>query len=169
MASLEERVSRLESSQENLVSKADLSEMKAEVKAELAKSKVEIIKWVVGVGIGVGVGVVTLNSAITPRCPADYAELGGAGASKTGYNCPSPQGRGFADGISGGTGQPAGRRPRASGYQSRLGQHESRNHQVGSWNWTWGRSAEQFHHPYRPAVDELSGTLASQSKPGTWT
>ena len=61
MASLEERVSRLESSQENLVSKADLSEMKAEVKSELAKSKSEAIKWMFGIGLG----VVALNSSIT--------------------------------------------------------------------------------------------------------
>lgn len=53
MASLEERVSRLEGGQEHLATKADL-----------ANTKVEIIKWVVGVGIGVGVGVVTLTSSV---------------------------------------------------------------------------------------------------------
>lgn len=53
MASLEERVSRLEVSQEHLATKVDL-----------ANTKVEIIKWVVGVGIGVGVGVVTLTSSV---------------------------------------------------------------------------------------------------------
>ena len=53
MASLEERVSRLEGGQEHLATKSDL-----------ANTKVEIIKWVVGVGIGVGVGVVTLTSSV---------------------------------------------------------------------------------------------------------
>ena len=57
MASLEERVSRLEASQEHLATKADV----AEVKAEIAKSKVETIKWMFGIGLG----VVTLNSSIT--------------------------------------------------------------------------------------------------------
>ena len=57
MASLEERVSRLEGGQEHLATKADV----AEVKAEIAKSKVETIKWMFGIGLG----VVTLNSSIT--------------------------------------------------------------------------------------------------------
>ena len=48
MASLEERVSRLESSQEDLVTKSDL-----------AKAKGQLIKWIFGVGLG----VVILNSA----------------------------------------------------------------------------------------------------------
>ena len=48
MASLEERVSRLESRQGDAVTKSDL-----------AKAKAQIIKWIVGVGIG----VVILNSA----------------------------------------------------------------------------------------------------------
>ena len=48
MASLEERVSRLESAQENLVTKSDL-----------AKAKGQLIKWIFGVGLG----VVILNSA----------------------------------------------------------------------------------------------------------
>ena len=48
MASLEERVSRLEGGQENLVTKADL-----------AKAKGQLIKWIFGVGLG----VVILNSA----------------------------------------------------------------------------------------------------------
>ena len=56
MASLEERVSRLEGGQEHLATKADV----AEVKAEIAKSKVETIKWMFGIGLG----VVTLNSSI---------------------------------------------------------------------------------------------------------
>ena len=50
MASLEERVSRLEGGQEHLATKADL-----------ANTKAEIIKWVVGIGLG----VVALNSSIT--------------------------------------------------------------------------------------------------------
>ncbi len=50
MASLEERVSRLEGGQEHLATKADL-----------ANTKAEIIKWVVGIGLG----VVVLNSSIT--------------------------------------------------------------------------------------------------------
>lgn len=61
MASLEERVSRLEGGQEHLATKADLAETKAELKADIAQSKVETIKWVVGIGIA----VVTLNSSIT--------------------------------------------------------------------------------------------------------
>ncbi len=61
MASLEERVSRLEGGQEHLATKADLAEAKAELKADIAKSKVETIKWVVGIGLG----VVALNSSIT--------------------------------------------------------------------------------------------------------
>ena len=61
MASLEERVSRLEASQEHLATKADLAEAKAELKADIAKSKVETIKWVFGIGLG----VVALNSSIT--------------------------------------------------------------------------------------------------------
>ena len=48
MASLEERVSRLESRQGDVVTKSDL-----------AKAKVQMIRWIVGVGIG----VVILNSA----------------------------------------------------------------------------------------------------------
>lgn len=50
MASLEERVSRLEGGQEHLATKADL-----------ANTKAEIIKWVVGIGLG----VVVLTSSIT--------------------------------------------------------------------------------------------------------
>ena len=68
MASLEERVSRLEGGQEHLATKADVAEAKTEianVRSDLANTKVEIIKWVVGVGIGVGLGVVTLTSSIT--------------------------------------------------------------------------------------------------------
>ena len=61
MASLEERVSRLEGGQEHLATKADLAETKAELKSDIAQSKVETIKWVVGIGIA----VVTLNSSIT--------------------------------------------------------------------------------------------------------
>lgn len=57
MASLEERVSRLEAAQENLATKSDL----AEVKSDIAKSKVDMIKWLAGIGIG----VVILNSAVT--------------------------------------------------------------------------------------------------------
>ena len=48
MASLEERVSRLESAQGDLVTKSDL-----------AKAKGQLIKWIFGVGLG----VVILNSA----------------------------------------------------------------------------------------------------------
>lgn len=48
MASLEERVSRLESAQGDLVTKSDL-----------AKAKGQLIKWIFGVGVGVAV----LNSA----------------------------------------------------------------------------------------------------------
>lgn len=48
MASLEERVSRLEGTQGDLVTKADL-----------AKAKGQMIKWIFGVGLG----VVILNSA----------------------------------------------------------------------------------------------------------
>ena len=48
MASLEERVSRLEAAQEDLVTKSDL-----------AKAKGQLIKWIFGVGLG----VVILNSA----------------------------------------------------------------------------------------------------------
>ena len=61
MASLEERVSRLEGGQEHLATKADLAETKAELKSDIAQSKVETIKWIVGIGIA----VVTLNSSIT--------------------------------------------------------------------------------------------------------
>ena len=61
MASLEERVSRLEGGQEHMATKSDLAEVKAEVRAELAKSRVEAIKWMFGIGLG----VVTLNSSIT--------------------------------------------------------------------------------------------------------
>ena len=67
MASLEERVTRLEATGEPLATKADVAEARAEianVRADLANTKVEIIKWVVGVGIGVGLGVVTLTSSI---------------------------------------------------------------------------------------------------------
>lgn len=53
MASLEERVSRLEGGYEHVATKADL-----------ANTKVEIIKWVAGVGIGVGIGIVALTSSI---------------------------------------------------------------------------------------------------------
>lgn len=53
MASLEERVSRLEGGYDHLATKADL-----------ANTKVEIIKWVVGVSLGVGIGVVALTSSI---------------------------------------------------------------------------------------------------------
>ena len=48
MASLEERVSRLESTQGDLVTKSDL-----------AKAKGQLIKWIFGVGLG----IVILNSA----------------------------------------------------------------------------------------------------------
>ena len=48
MASLEERVSRLEGGQGDLVTKSDL-----------AKAKGQLIKWIFGVGVGVAV----LNSA----------------------------------------------------------------------------------------------------------
>ena len=48
MASLEERVIRLEAAQENLATKSDL-----------AKAKGQLIKWIFGVGLGVAV----LNSA----------------------------------------------------------------------------------------------------------
>ena len=61
MASLEERVGRLEAAQENLVTKSDLADLTTGVKADLAKAKVEIIAWTVGVGIG----AVALNSAVT--------------------------------------------------------------------------------------------------------
>ena len=61
MASLEERVGRLEAVQENLVTKSDLADLKTGVKADLAKAKVEIIAWTVGVGIG----VIILNGAVT--------------------------------------------------------------------------------------------------------
>ena len=64
MASLEERVSRLEGGQEHLATKADLLSVTAVLKSDIAEAKVEIIKWVVGVGIGVGVGVVTLTSSV---------------------------------------------------------------------------------------------------------
>ena len=64
MASLEERVSRLEGSQEHLATKADLLGVTAVLKSDITEAKVEIIKWVVGVGIGVGVGVVTLTSSV---------------------------------------------------------------------------------------------------------
>ncbi len=56
MASLEERVSRLEGGYEHLATKADI----AEVKADIVKSKVDTIKWVAGIGIGVA----ALNSTI---------------------------------------------------------------------------------------------------------
>lgn len=61
MASLEERVSRLEAAQENLVTKSDLADLKTGLKADLAKARVEIIAWTVGVGIG----VIILNSSVT--------------------------------------------------------------------------------------------------------
>ena len=48
MASLEERVSRLEGGYEHLATKADV----AEVKADIAKSKVDMIKWVAGIVFG---------------------------------------------------------------------------------------------------------------------
>ena len=67
MASLEERVSRLEATSEPLATKADVAEARAEianVRADLANTKVEIIKWVVGVSLGVGIGVVALTSSI---------------------------------------------------------------------------------------------------------
>lgn len=57
MASLEERVSRLEAAQENLATKSDL----VELRGDIAKSKVEVIRWAVGVGIGVA----ALNSSVT--------------------------------------------------------------------------------------------------------
>lgn len=63
MASLEERVSRLEATGEHLATKADVAEARAEianVRADLANTKVELIKWIVGAGIGVA----TLNSSI---------------------------------------------------------------------------------------------------------
>ena len=56
MASLEERVSRLEAAQENLVTKSDL----VELRTDIAKSKVEVIRWAVGVGIGIA----ALNSSV---------------------------------------------------------------------------------------------------------
>lgn len=59
MASLEERVSRLEGAGEHMATKADVADAKAELKADIAKSKVDTIKWIVGVGIGVA----TLNSS----------------------------------------------------------------------------------------------------------
>ena len=60
MASLEERVSRLEAAQENLATKSDLTDLKTGLKADLAKARIEIIAWTVGVGIGVA----ALNSSI---------------------------------------------------------------------------------------------------------
>ena len=61
MASLDERVSRLEGGQENLVTKSDLADLKTGLKADIAKARVEIIWWAVGVGIGVA----ALNSSVT--------------------------------------------------------------------------------------------------------
>lgn len=57
MASLEERVSRLEAAQGDLATKSDL----VELRSDIAKSKVEIIMWAVGVGIG----IIVLNSSVT--------------------------------------------------------------------------------------------------------
>ena len=48
MASLEERVSRLEAAGEHMATKADI----AEVKADIAKAKVDTIKWVFGIVFG---------------------------------------------------------------------------------------------------------------------
>ena len=61
MASLEERVSRLEAAQENLVTKSDLTDLKTGLKSDIAKARVEIICWVAGIGIGVA----ALNSSVT--------------------------------------------------------------------------------------------------------
>ena len=61
MASLEERVSRLEAAQENLATKSDLADLKTGLKSDIAKARVEIIIWVVGGGIGVA----ALNSSVT--------------------------------------------------------------------------------------------------------
>ena len=52
MASLEERVSRLEGAGEHMATKADVADAKAELKADIARSKVDTIKWVFGIVFG---------------------------------------------------------------------------------------------------------------------
>lgn len=53
MASIEERVSRLEGGYEHLATKADI----ADVKTEIAKSQAATIRWMIGL-VGVFAGIV---------------------------------------------------------------------------------------------------------------
>ncbi len=67
MASIEERVSRLEGGYEHLATKADISDVKteiadvkteiADVKTEIAKSQAATIRWMIGL-VGVFAGIV---------------------------------------------------------------------------------------------------------------
>ena len=60
MASIEERVSRLEGGYEHLATKADIADVKteiADVKTEIAKSQAATIRWMIGL-VGVFAGIV---------------------------------------------------------------------------------------------------------------
>ena len=60
MASIEERVSRLEGGYEHLATKADISDVKteiADVKTEIAKPQAATIRWMIGL-VGVFAGIV---------------------------------------------------------------------------------------------------------------
>ena len=48
MATIEERVSRLEGGYEHLATKADLSELKSEIKTDIARLESRLLRWMVG-------------------------------------------------------------------------------------------------------------------------
>ena len=68
MASLEERVTKIETEHEHLATKADVADLRGEVReataslrAEIAKSHVSMLRWMIGLGVahaGIVVGVI---------------------------------------------------------------------------------------------------------------
>ena len=52
VASIEQRVSRIEGGYEHLTTKADLADLRTELKADMAATKVELIKWMAGLMLG---------------------------------------------------------------------------------------------------------------------
>ncbi|MDE2815940.1 MAG: hypothetical protein OXM03_08650 [Chloroflexota bacterium] len=47
MASMEERLSSLESAYDHLATKADLADLKGELKTDIANLKADLIKWMI--------------------------------------------------------------------------------------------------------------------------
>ena len=65
MATVEERLGRLEGGYEHLATKADVERLTGSMNTAISDAKAEVIKWVAGIGVAILLAMVAIGVALT--------------------------------------------------------------------------------------------------------